>query len=109
MIYFTKKGRYAKKAAIIDIGSESIRLIIGERRRNELVVLDLLKNMIPIGWDTLHKNFISQETINRTINILHKYNRKLKEYNINLCQVIATTAVREARNREIFIDTIRRK
>ncbi len=96
-------------AGVIDIGSNSIKLLIGERAGGDIMILESLKNVVPIGRSTFLKGQISQEPINLTINTLEKYKKILRGYNITQIFVIATTAVREASNRHIFIDTVRRK
>ncbi len=96
-------------AAVIDIGSNSIKLLIGEPADGGIMVLESLKNVVPIGRATFLKGYISQELINLTINTLEKYKKVLGEYGISQVFVIATTAVREAENRNIFVDTVRRK
>ena len=96
-------------AGVIDIGSNSIKLLIGEASEGDIMILELLKNIAPIGRSTFLKGYISQEPINLTINILEKYKKVLEEYHIQQVFVIATTAVREATNRNIFVDTVRRK
>jgi exopolyphosphatase/guanosine-5'-triphosphate,3'-diphosphate pyrophosphatase len=96
-------------AGVIDIGSNSIKLLIGEAAEGDIMTLELLKNIAPIGRSTFLKGYISQEPINLTINILEKYKKILNGYQIKQVFVIATTAVREATNRNIFVDTVRRK
>ncbi len=97
------------RTGVIDIGSRTIKLLIGEDANNDIKILDSLRNVIPIANDTFQKNRISQETINLTIKVLEKYKRVLADYAITDAKVIATTAVREARNKNIFVDTILRK
>lgn len=97
------------RAGVIDIGSRSIKLVIAESSKTDIVVLESLKNVLPIANDTFLKNQISQTTINQTIIVLEKYKQTLKDYDIPQAKVIATTAVREARNRDIFVDTVKRK
>ncbi len=94
---------------IIDIGTYSIKLLIAEKADSDIRKIESLKNVIPLGRDTFFKDHISHETINRTVTILKKYGEKLKEYNVKNIKVIATTAVREAENKDIFVDTILRK
>ena len=96
-------------AGVIDIGSNSIKLLIGEAADGDIMILESLKNILPIGRATFLKGYITQEPINLTINILEKYKKVLADYNITQVFVIATTAVREATNRHIFADTVRRK
>jgi len=97
------------RAGVIDIGTNSIKLIIGESTGDELVILESLKNVVPFGAYTFYKGRISQEATNQTISILEKYKRVLKECDVKKIRTIATTAVREAKNREIFVDTVLRK
>jgi len=98
------------RAGVIDIGSRSMKLIIGENSKdNDITILESLKNITPIANDTFLKDRISQGTINQTVSILEKYKKALKDYEVSEYKVIATTAVREARNRDIFVDTVLRK
>ncbi len=97
------------RAAVIDIGSSSIKLIIGERAEDDVKIIESLKNVLPIGKNTFFGGRIPQEIINQTVGFIEKYKQVLKEYEISECMVIATTAVREARNKDIFIDAIFRK
>jgi len=96
------------RAGIIDIGSKSLRLLIGEKTDKGLTVLESLKNVLPLGKDVFYKERISQETINATIHILQKYRLALQEYDVKNLKIFATTAVREARNREVFLDAVLR-
>ncbi len=97
------------RAGVIDIGSNSIKLLIGEKSDQGMTVLESLKNIVPIGKSTFFDGQIAQEDINQIIGILEKYKKVLKEYDVTNVKVIATTAVREADNKEIFLDTLRRK
>ena len=97
------------RAGVIDIGSNSIKLLIGEKSDKGITVLESLKNIVPIGKSTFFDGYIAQEDINQIIGILEKYKKVLKEYDVANVKVIATTAVREAGNRDIFVDTLRRK
>jgi exopolyphosphatase/guanosine-5'-triphosphate,3'-diphosphate pyrophosphatase len=103
------KEKELSRAGVIDIGTNSIKLFIAEEDGDDIKIIESLKNVVPLGIDTFFKDHITQETINRTVSILEKYNEKLKEYSITTIKVIATTAVREAENRDIFIDTINRR
>ena len=103
------KEKELARAGVIDIGTHSIKLLIAEEDGADIKILESLKNVVPLGNDTFFKDRISQETINRVVAILEKYSDKLKEYSITNVKVIATTAVREAENRDVFIDTVYRR
>ena len=60
------------RAAVIDIGSSSIKLIVGELQNDEIKVIETLKNVIPIGKHAFLKGRIPQGIINLTIGVLEK-------------------------------------
>ncbi|MDD5745858.1 MAG: hypothetical protein PHO30_01205, partial [Candidatus Omnitrophica bacterium] len=97
------------RTGVIDIGTNSIKLIIGESAGDQITILESLKNIVPIGNDTFYRGAIRQETTKQVLTILEKYTSVLKEYEVSNVKLIATTAVREARNKDIFVDTIARK
>jgi exopolyphosphatase/guanosine-5'-triphosphate,3'-diphosphate pyrophosphatase len=97
------------RAGVIDIGSTSIKLLIGERHGDDIRIIESLKNNLPLGQYAFLKGRIPQAIINQTAAVLQKYKDALKEYDVTNISVTATTAVREARNRDIFLDTVLRK
>ena len=97
------------RAAVIDIGSSTIKLLIGESKGEDVRIIESLKNAIPLGQHSFLKGRIPQVIINQTAGVLQKYAEVLKSYDVKDVMVIATTAVREARNRDIFLDTVLRK
>jgi len=103
------KEKEPSRAGVIDIGTHSIKLFIAEDDGSDIKILESLKNVVPLGNDAFFKDRISQVTINRTVAILEKYGEKLKEYSVTNVKVIATTAVREAANRDVLIDTVYRR
>ena len=97
------------RAAIIDIGSNSTKLIIGEKVEQELRILETLKNIIGFGRSTFYSGRITQEIFNESIQVLNRYKKIMSDYKVDEIKIIATTAVREAGNKDIFLDTIRRQ
>ena len=80
--------------------SESLTAAM-RRIEGDIMILESLKNIVPIGRATFLKGHITQELINLTINTLEKYKKALAEYEIKQVFVIATTAVREANRRRV--------
>lgn len=97
------------RAAVIDIGSSSIKLLVGESKGDEVMIIESLKNQISLGQHAFLKGRIPQGIINQTVAVLQKYKEVIESYDVTEIMVIATTAVREARNRDIFLDTVLRK
>lgn len=97
------------RAAVIDIGSSSTKLAIGEKAGDQVRILEILRNFIDIGTSAFYKGRISQDIINQIIGVLENYKKVIKSYEVDDIRVIATTAVREADNKDVFLDTVSRK
>ncbi len=100
-----------KRAAVIDIGSQSIRLCTGESAGRDIRILSQLRQVVSIGNDVNSRGRISQESINRTQAVVRDFRRACEEElgTETGIRVIATTAVREAANRDIFTDALNRR
>jgi exopolyphosphatase/guanosine-5'-triphosphate,3'-diphosphate pyrophosphatase len=96
--------------AVIDIGTASIRVAIGEIAPSGKVRLhDTLSQAVNLGRDTFTRGQISRATMEECVQVLKSYLRILREYNIvqpDQIRVVATSAVREAANRLAFIDRV---
>ncbi len=99
-----------RTVAVIDIGSSSIRLAIAEIDESGGVkTLEHLVKSAPLGGDTFTRRIIRRSTIEECVQILDSYRRILVEYNVaapEQIRVVATSAVREARNQLAFLDRV---
>jgi exopolyphosphatase/guanosine-5'-triphosphate,3'-diphosphate pyrophosphatase len=99
-----------RPVAVIDIGATSIRLAIAEISSNGSIrTLETLSQTASLGKDTFTKGIFRKETIEQCVRILKSYRRMISEYQIDLAndvRAVATSAVREARNRLAFVDRI---
>ena len=92
----------------IDIGSSSIRLkIIQLMESGETQVLENVVRSVAIGRDTFSKGRISPEMIDEVCQVLSGFKRLMREYKVREKRVVATTAMREAANRDYVIEQIR--
>jgi len=96
--------------AVIELGTSSIRMVIAQlRNRNRFEVLDSLQMAVAVGKDTFTQNRIEPDTTEECVRVLRLFGQKLQEYNIvksDQITAVATSAVREAANRETFLDRI---
>ncbi len=96
--------------AVIDVGSTSIRMAIAQIHEDgRFQTLDSLHQSVAIGSDTFTRGSISRGTIKDAVKVLGSFATLLKEYNIDLregVRAVATSAVREARNRDEFLDRV---
>ena len=93
--------------AVIEIGSKSIRMNIAQVINNKIEILEELRQPIRIGKDTFNNGKISRQTIDNVIATLKKYKALCDEYKVKTIKTLATTALREASNNDIFIDNVK--
>ncbi|GBU27606.1 phosphatase [Treponema sp. R8-4-B8] len=95
--------------AIIEIGSTGIRLNIAEIHSNgSWQTLDRAMQPASLGRDVFTSRLLSRESILECLSVLQNYRELLSGWGIadNNIHVIATSALRAARNRDVFIDRI---
>ncbi|MDI6822587.1 MAG: Ppx/GppA phosphatase family protein [Actinomycetota bacterium] len=96
--------------ASIDIGTNSIRLLIAELGSLGRLRPLLRKAVITrLGEGVNQNGFINQAAMDRTLKVLFDYKELLKKYSTSRVKVAATSAVRDARNARDFLMQIRRK
>ena len=96
------------QTGIIDVGAHSVRLEIFEVNEDgSTTVLESLNRATRLGTDVFRTNFVSPETAGAFSAIMCDYAARLREYGITQIRAFATSAIREARNRELIIDRIR--
>ena len=99
-----------KTVAVIDIGATSIRMAIGEIGESGSVrTLDTLSQAVSLGKDTFSDNVIRKSTMEECVRVLAPIGNIVEQYRIKIpdnVRVVATSAVREARNRLAFIDRV---
>lgn len=104
-----KKNKNPTIAAVIDIGSNALRLKIAEYKNGEIQVLDYLRYPLSLGRDTFSIGKITFKTIDKACEIIQGFLNIISEYGIEEIRAVATSAVREAQNREYIVDQIKVK
>lgn len=90
----------------IDIGTNSVLLLIADVDGNQITVLDEKQQIPRLGRGVDKDGLLSDESQDRVIDVLHEYQKYIAEYSasaINDTIVTATSAVRDASNRESFM------
>jgi exopolyphosphatase/guanosine-5'-triphosphate,3'-diphosphate pyrophosphatase len=96
------------KLAAIDIGSNSIHLVIVRAVRGQhLEIIDREKEMVRLGSVTLREHRLAPETIDRAITTLSRYKKMAEANKVHLIITTATAAVRESHNADEFINRVR--
>ncbi len=99
-----------RQVAVIDVGARAIRLDIAEiAPGGQMRLLESLQQAVSLGRDTFGAGSIDRASIEECVAILRGFNRVMREYGVtspDQIRAVATTSVREAANREAFLDRI---
>jgi exopolyphosphatase/guanosine-5'-triphosphate,3'-diphosphate pyrophosphatase len=93
--------------AAIDVGSNAIRLLIGNvdaDRRTD--ILESVRDPVRLGQDVFTGGIITEGTIERAAEALLRFKRLITSQNATLTRAVATSAVREAANRDQFVKQV---
>jgi exopolyphosphatase/guanosine-5'-triphosphate,3'-diphosphate pyrophosphatase len=105
-----RAAKPSRLAAVIDIGTASVRMAIGEIGDGGGVrPLTTLSQAVNLGRDTFMKGTIDRGTIEECVRVLKSYRRILAEYGVERpeqIRIVGTSAVREAQNRLAFLDRV---
>jgi len=97
------------KIAAIDVGSNAMRMVVGEV--NEMWDVNTLENIrlpVRLGQDVFSKGFLEKQTIHQTEEAFLRFKRIADNYGVQHLRAVATSAAREASNGKGLIDQIRR-
>lgn len=98
--------------SVVEIGSTGIRLLVAVvDSRNAVTILDHSEMPVALGRDVFTNGFISTSTQHDCILILSRFVEQLASWGISPegTKVIATSAFREAKNRDPVMDHIKIK
>lgn len=95
-----------RKMASIDIGTNSMRLLIAEGD-TELKNRRKYINITRLGHGVDHNGYIDDETMERNLKALYEFVQVAKREQIDEIEVIGTSALRDSKNRQEFIDRAR--
>ena len=98
----------ACRLAAIDIGSNSVRLLVAEALRGGTYrILDEEREPTRLGRSVSEKGQLDDESMERTIHALQTFKQIASGYQATTLRTIATCAVREARNGPEFCRRVR--
>lgn len=89
--------------AAIDIGSNSCRLAIAEVQQHKLKILHEDREIVRLGDSVFETGMISPEAMANTIRALKRFQKSVQAQVVDRVRVVATSAMRDARNAPAFI------
>ncbi len=93
--------------SVTEIGSSAVRMRIVQISGSGWQEVETLEQPVRIGREVFTSRRISFDSVAALSRILAGFSQVMKEYGITRSRVIATTALREAENRDYVIDLLR--
>jgi exopolyphosphatase/guanosine-5'-triphosphate,3'-diphosphate pyrophosphatase len=95
------------KIAAIDVGSNAIRLVIGNLdERGKVEPVETLRMPVRLGKDVFSDQTLQESTIQSTVDTFIQFRRVIDDFGVLCIKAVATSAVREAQNKELLIERI---
>jgi exopolyphosphatase/guanosine-5'-triphosphate,3'-diphosphate pyrophosphatase len=99
------------RVAAIDCGTNSLRLLIADidRSNGAAKLTDVVREMrvVRLGQGVDATGELAPEALERTFAATADYAAMIREYGAHSIRFVATSASRDARNRQVFVDGIR--
>lgn len=101
--------RYIK--GIIDIGTNSCRLFLAQVFQGEEIKIEreISKDVeiVKLGEDVNKNGYLKKEVISRTVECLKRYKKKADSYGVKELVAFATSATRDSKNRDEFLNQVK--
>jgi len=92
--------------AAVDIGSNSVRLKIARLTRHRLSEILEDREVTRLGESVFRSGFLSPDAIADTVKVLRRFHRAVQNVGVDSVRVVATSALRDARNSQAFVEWI---
>ena len=93
--------------AAVDIGSNSVRLKISRLVAHHLVEIHEDREVTRLGESVFRTGLLSPEAIALTVKVLRRFHRAAQRAGADAVRVVATSALRDARNSQAFLEWVR--
>ncbi len=96
-----------KLIAVIDIGSHSIKMHIGEiLKKNDIKHVEYLWAPVAIGKDIFSKGMVSNSTILDVTNAINNFKEVLDSYQIKNFKAFSSSVIKEADNSDVLLERV---
>ncbi|MFK5926934.1 MAG: hypothetical protein QM483_09915 [Desulfuromusa sp.] len=92
--------------AVIDVGSNTIRMLLGDYQNGRLLSPRYCRNITRLSGDFSEQNGLSEAGMCRSLTALKSYKKIISAQQVSQIRVVGTAALRRARNRQTFIDVV---
>jgi exopolyphosphatase/guanosine-5'-triphosphate,3'-diphosphate pyrophosphatase len=96
------------RAAAVDIGTNSCRLLIAEKKTDES--FDILNRKLEItrlGEGVDQNKILKEKAVNRVFKVLKKYKEIIDEFQVDSIRIVGTSALRDVENSYLLTEKIK--
>jgi exopolyphosphatase / guanosine-5'-triphosphate,3'-diphosphate pyrophosphatase len=93
--------------AAVDIGSNSVRLKIARLTSGHLRAIHEDREVTRLGEGVFRSGFLTPESMADTVKVLRRFHRATQQIVSESVRVVATSALRDARNSQAFLEWVR--
>jgi len=94
------------RCAAIDLGTNSARLLIGDRDSSCLATIRVEREIVRLGGGFTNDCGLSKSAQGRALDCLKRFSGIMKEYGVQQIRASATSAVRDAVNGPYFVERV---
>ncbi|WP_326644846.1 Ppx/GppA family phosphatase [Streptosporangium sp. NBC_01755] len=95
------------RVAAIDCGTNSVRLLIAEVGRDRLIDVERRMEIVRLGQGVDETGRLATDALERTFTAMRGYAELIDRHAATSVRVVATSATRDAANRQDFVDGVR--
>jgi len=91
-----------QRIAVIDLGTNTCNLLIAEYHDQSYQILSQGKEVVKLGKNGIDKNQLTEDGLQRAILAIQEHQERISQFSISEVVIIATSAIREATNKDWF-------
>lgn len=93
--------------AAVDLGANSVRLKVARFAARGLVTLHEDREVVRLGESVFRTGMLAPDAMARTVKVLHRFRKAVDKFGDVRVRMTATSALRDARNSQAFIEWVR--
>jgi len=94
------------RAAVIDVGSNTVRMVIGDCHHGTLIPHRYEREIVRLAGDFSPRLGLDESSMSRALGALKSFQTIISQENLTAQRIIGTAALRRAVNRQLFIDQV---
>jgi exopolyphosphatase / guanosine-5'-triphosphate,3'-diphosphate pyrophosphatase len=95
------------KVAVIDVGSNAIRMMVGEVDDSwKVKAIESIRIPIRLGQDVFTSGMIDKTSMQQTVNAFRRFQHVARDFGVYRLRAVATSAMREAGNGQLLANRI---